>query len=131
YHDELQDFEKMGVVRVLAVPSRVPGQPKIYVQNRILEQHADVWRLIEAGAVIFVCGNASTMAPAVRRAFMDVFCQQTGKSQADADTWLTDLRADHRYLEDIWGGSAAPADSVPSHDTAAMGGSAAVPCEGA
>ena len=110
YQDELQEFEKMGVVRVLAVPSRVPGQPKTYVQDRILEQRADVWRLIEAGAVIFVCGNANTMAPAVRSAFLNVFRKQTGKSQADADAWLTGLRADHRYLEDIWGGSAAPAE---------------------
>jgi cytochrome P450/NADPH-cytochrome P450 reductase len=59
YQDELAEFEKMGVVRLFGVPSRVPGQPKTYVQNRILEQRADLWRLIEAGAVIFVCGNAN------------------------------------------------------------------------
>ena len=124
YHEELQEFEKMGVVRVVAVASRVPGQPKTYVQDRILEQGADVWRLIEAGAVIFVCGNANTMAPAVRRAFLDVFQKQAGKSQADADAWLTGLRADHRYLEDIWGGDSAPANPVGSHDTAAVARSA-------
>jgi cytochrome P450/NADPH-cytochrome P450 reductase len=131
YQDELQEAEKIGVVRVLAVPSRVPGQPKTYVQDRILEQHAHVWRLIEAGALIFVCGNANTMAPAVRRAFMDVFRKQAGKSQADADAWLAGLRADNRYLEDIWGGDAASADPVTSHDTAAVARSAsAVPGEG-
>jgi hypothetical protein len=26
-----------------------------------------------------------------------------GKAQADADAWLAGLRADDRYLEDIWG----------------------------
>jgi hypothetical protein len=104
YQDELREFEKTGAVRVIAVPSRVPGKPKTYVQDGILERGADVWRLIEAGAVIFVCGNANTMAPAVRRAFTEVFRRQTGKSQADADAWLAALRAEHRYLEDIWGG---------------------------
>ena len=79
YQDELAELKKRGVVRLFGVPSRVPGQPKTYVQNRILEQRADLWRLIEAGAVIFVCGNANTMAPAVRRAFMDVFREQSGK----------------------------------------------------
>ena len=113
YEDELAEFEAMGVVRVFGVPSRVPGQPKTYVQNRILEQRADLWRLIEAGAVIFVCGNASTMAPAVRRAFMDVFQEQSGKAQADADAWLAGLRAEDRYLEDIWGGSTTSANPVP------------------
>jgi cytochrome P450 / NADPH-cytochrome P450 reductase len=114
YEDELQEFQKMGVVRVLGVPSRVPGQPKTYVQDRILEQRADLWRLIEDGAVIFVCGNANTMAPAVRRAFMDVFREQSGKAQDDADAWLAGLRADNRYLEDIWGGSTTSASPPPS-----------------
>lgn len=113
YQDELQDFEKMGVVRVVGVPSRVPGQQKTYVQDRIYEQRADLWRLIDAGAVIFVCGNASTMAPAVRRAFMDLFQKQTGKPQADAEAWLAGLRADDRYLEDIWGGSTTSTEPVP------------------
>jgi cytochrome P450 / NADPH-cytochrome P450 reductase len=113
YQDELAELEKMGVVRLFGVPSRVPGQPKTCVQNRILEQRADLWRLIEAGAVIFVCGNANTMAPAVRRAFMDVFREQSGQAQADADAWLAGLRADDRYLEDIWGGSTASANPVP------------------
>jgi cytochrome P450/NADPH-cytochrome P450 reductase len=120
YEDELRDFQQAGVVRVLAVPSQVPGQPKTYVQDRILEQRADVWRLMEAGAVIFVCGNANTMAPAVRRAFMDVFRKQTGKSQAAAEAWLAGLRTGQRYLEDIWGGSAVPAGSVP-RQAAAVG----------
>jgi cytochrome P450/NADPH-cytochrome P450 reductase len=120
YEQELRDFEAMGAVRLIGAASRVPGQPKKYVQHCILEQRADVWRLIEAGAVIFVCGNAGTMAPDVRRAFTDVFREQTGRSQADADAWLTGLRAEHRYLEDIWGGSAAPADGMPSEAVAAQ-----------
>jgi cytochrome P450 / NADPH-cytochrome P450 reductase len=62
--------------------------------------------------VIFVCGNASTMAPAVRRAFMDVFREHSGKAEADADAWLAGLRADDRYLEDVWGGSTT--SPVPS-----------------
>ena len=110
YEKELRDFEATGVVRLIGAASRIPGQPKKYVQHYVREQRTDVWRLIQAGAVIFVCGDASTMAPDVRRAFISVFQDQTGKSQADADAWLADLRAGHRYLEDIWGGSAAPAD---------------------
>jgi cytochrome P450/NADPH-cytochrome P450 reductase len=127
YQDELEEFERMGVVRLFAVPSRVPGQPKTYVQDRIVRQHTDVWRLIEEGAVIFVCGNANTMAPAVRRAFMDVFMQQTGKPQADADAWLAALRAEHRYLEDIWGGSSAPLDADADADTGAGAARARTP----
>ena len=92
------------------MPSRVPGQPKTYVQDRIAEQGADVWRLLAAGGVIFVCGNAATMAPAVRRAFMDVFRERSGAAAdgAAAQAWLAGLREDQRYLEDIWAGPPSP-----------------------
>jgi len=72
-----------------------------------------------AGAVIFVCGNAATMAPAVRRAFMDVFRKQTGTPAAEAEAWLAGLRVKQRYLEDIWGGPAVPAGPVPRQAAAA------------
>jgi cytochrome P450/NADPH-cytochrome P450 reductase len=36
---------------------------------------------------------------------MDVFREHSGKAEAEADAWLAGLRADDRYLEDVWGGS--------------------------
>ena len=119
YQDELRGYEEAGVVQVRAAPSRSPGRPKSYVQDRIREGSADIWRLMAAGAVIFVCGNAATMAPAVRRAFMDVFRKQTGTPAAEAEAWLARLRVKQRYLEDIWGGPAVPAGPVPRQAAAA------------
>src|SRR5439155_23978810 len=102
----MRAFEAAGVTRLQTACSRVPGQPKVYVQQLIQEQSADVWRLLQQEAVIFVCGDASRMAPDVRRAFADVFRERTGASDADAQAWLGGLVASNRYLEDIWGGSA-------------------------
>ena len=34
-------------MRASGVPSRAAGQPKTYVQDRILQQRAGVWQLIE------------------------------------------------------------------------------------
>jgi cytochrome P450/NADPH-cytochrome P450 reductase len=106
YEDEMRAWEAAGVVRLQTAFSRVPDQPKCYVQQVIMEQKDDVWRLLQQEAVIFVCGDASRMAPDVRRAFADVFRAQTGASDADAQAWLTGLVANHRYLEDIWAGAA-------------------------
>ena len=52
--------------------------------------------------MIFVCGEASRMAPAVRQAFAEVFRERTGASASDTQAWLTGLTLNHRYLEDIW-----------------------------
>jgi cytochrome P450/NADPH-cytochrome P450 reductase len=104
YEDELRAFEKAGIVRLCTAFSRFPGQPKTYVQQVIDHERDDVWRLLQQEAVIFVCGDASRMAPDVRRAFVDVFRDKTDASTADAEAWLAGLRAGDRYLEDIWGG---------------------------
>ena len=102
YEDELRACEAAGVTRLQTAFSRLPGQPKCYVQQVITEQSADVWRLLQQEAVVFVCGDAARMAPDVRRAFAEVFCEHTGASEADAQAWLTGLVAANRYLEDIW-----------------------------
>ena len=61
-----------------------------------------MWRLLPHEGIIFVCGDASRMAPDVRKAFVGVFQKQTGASESDGQAWLTGLVANQRYLEDIW-----------------------------
>jgi cytochrome P450/NADPH-cytochrome P450 reductase len=102
YEDELRGFEAEGVTRLWTAFSREPGQPKRYVQHAIEEQATDVWRLLQDEATIFVCGDASRMAPDVRTAFAGIFKAKTGASDGDAQAWLGGLVSAGRYLEDIW-----------------------------
>ncbi|QUH02694.1 cytochrome P450 [Saccharopolyspora erythraea] len=104
YSDELRDFQQRGVVEVHPAFSRVPGKPRCYVQDQLRSCGDEVMALLDAEAVVYVCGNASTMAPAVRAAFTDLFRARTGTGQADAEAWLAGLKSSGRYLEDIWGG---------------------------
>jgi hypothetical protein len=57
---------------------------------------------MQKDAVVFVCGNASTMAPGVRAALVTVFRAKTGTGASDGEAWLAGLRTNNRYLEDIW-----------------------------
>jgi cytochrome P450 / NADPH-cytochrome P450 reductase len=104
YADELQEYELLGVARVVTAFSRVPGQPRQYVQDAIQEHGGEVWSLLEQGAHVFVCGNARTIAPAVRAALTAIHHQQAGGPMRDSEAWLANLRAENRYVEDIWGG---------------------------
>ena len=45
-------------------------------------------------------------APGVRTALASVFRAKTGAGEADGAAWLAGLRANDRYLEDIWGETA-------------------------
>ena len=103
YEDELRRYEADGVVKVDAVFSREGNPERRYVQDAIIQRADDVWDLIEQRANIYVCGNANTMAPGVRTALIQVFRMKSGVS-TDGNTWLAGLRADGRFLEDIWGG---------------------------
>jgi cytochrome P450 / NADPH-cytochrome P450 reductase len=50
-----------------------------------------------------VCGTANTMAPGIRIALIQVLRMHSGAA-IDGNNWLAGLRADGRFLEDIWGG---------------------------
>lgn len=102
YEEELSDFAARGITTVVPAVSRTEGQPKRYVQQAIREHEKDMWNLLQQGAVIYVCGDASRMAPEVRAAFAAIYEQKTGLSAIEADAWLSGLTAANRYLVDIW-----------------------------
>jgi benzoyl-CoA 2,3-dioxygenase component A len=73
--------------------SRVPGEPKRHVQDRIRERGADVVRLIgDANCHIYICGLKG-MEAGVDAAFRDA-CRAHG---TDWDRQLPELRAQGRY----------------------------------
>ena len=105
YEDELRRFEEEGVTRLSTSFSRVEGQPRCYVQNEIYVRRERVWEMLEAGAVIYVCGDASRMAPDVWRTFAAIYSEKTGASSAEAESWLNTMTAQNRYLVDVWSSS--------------------------
>lgn len=102
YQDELNRFVEAGVTEVSCAFSRVEGQKKHYVQDDVYTRRDDIWQLLEAGAVIYVCGDASRMAPDVRQTFAAIYQEKTGANAAAAEVWLNDLTAQNRYLVDVW-----------------------------
>jgi cytochrome P450 / NADPH-cytochrome P450 reductase len=103
YRDELSRYQADGVVKVDAVFSREGNSQRRYVQDAIVQRADEVWDLIaNKNANIYVCGNANTMAPGVRTALIQVFRMNTDAA-TDGNNWLAGLRADGRFLEDIWG----------------------------
>jgi cytochrome P450/NADPH-cytochrome P450 reductase len=103
YQDELEAYARTGVLAGLhAAFSRLPGQPRTYVQHRLLEQAAEVHRIIAGGGYVYVCGDARRMAVDVAAAFVDLFQRQAGMDAGQAEQHLLALRAEGRYLQDVW-----------------------------
>jgi cytochrome P450/NADPH-cytochrome P450 reductase len=102
YAHELRQYDAEGIAKLIPAFSRVEGQPKTYVQNNIKAHADEAWRLIEQGAVVYICGDASRMAPDVRATLAAIYREKTGGSADAAEAWLRNLAAQGRYLTDVW-----------------------------
>lgn len=105
YEAELKGYDTAGVTRMVTAFSRVAGQPKRYVQDELYARRDAVWQMIEAGAVIYVCGDAGRMAPDVRRTIAAIHAEKTGTNETAAEQWLQQMTAQNRYLVDVWASS--------------------------
>ena len=102
YKDEFEKWQQENISVIYPAFSRPGTGIKKYVQNIIREKSAEVRELLEKGAVIYLCGSAATMAPAVRQTFLEMHTEQTGCTSSESEEWLNQLTQDHRYRSDIW-----------------------------
>ncbi|WP_026026691.1 assimilatory sulfite reductase (NADPH) flavoprotein subunit [Vibrio genomosp. F10] len=102
YQVEWQKYLKSGLLSQLDVAFSRDQHEKVYVQHRVLEQAEQVWQWIQAGAYIYVCGDATRMAKDVHEAFIQVAEQQGKMSRDDAEAFINNLRKDKRYQRDVY-----------------------------
>jgi sulfite reductase (NADPH) flavoprotein alpha-component len=75
---------------------------KIYVQTRMLEQAAELWRWLEDGAHLYVCGDAKRMAKDVDAALHEIIQNAGGKTADEAKAYVAKLKSDKRYQRDVY-----------------------------
>jgi sulfite reductase (NADPH) flavoprotein alpha-component len=102
YQLEWQRHLKQGNLQRLDVAFSRDQRSKVYVQDRIRDNGAEVARWIERGAVIYVCGDAKHMAGDVEDALRDVLVEYTGVDAGAAEQQLKELRAAGRYQRDVY-----------------------------
>ncbi|MFI6299733.1 bifunctional cytochrome P450/NADPH--P450 reductase [Nonomuraea sp. NPDC050790] len=101
---ELEQAEAAEVVSLRPAFSEVAGDGPRYVQDRLLREADEVWRVLEDGGRVYVCGDGNRMAPGVRAALTRIHGARTGADPAASEAWLEELRAAERYNEDVWEG---------------------------
>ncbi len=100
YREEIERWLESGVLDRADFAWSRDQDHKVYVQDRLLDRASDVWSWIERGAVVYVCGDAMGMAPAVADAFAQI--AQTQGGQADGSAWLNALIDEGRYKTDVY-----------------------------
>ena len=104
YADELKGFADQGITELHVAFSRA-DTPKQYVQDLVTAQKDRVWSLIEAGAIIYVCGDGGKMEPDVKRALISIYRERTGADETSAAGWIDTMGTQNRYVLDVWAGS--------------------------
>jgi len=102
YQLEWQRHLKQGNLTRLDVAFSRDQDKKIYVQDRIRENSEEMYRWIERGAAIYVCGDAKQMANDVNDALIDVLVTEGGLDSDAATQRLKALRSEGRYQRDVY-----------------------------
>lgn len=102
YREELQAMHKSGHLTRLDTAFSRDQERKIYVQDRMREQSAELFRWLEQGAQVFVCGDASRMARDVDTALHDIVVQHGGTTSERAAEYVSELNEAGRYHRDVY-----------------------------
>ncbi len=102
YQVEWQRYVKDGLLTHIDLAWSRDQKHKVYVQDKIRAKGAEVWRWIQEGAHIYVCGDANRMAKDVEQALLEVVAEYGGMDIEAADEFLSELRIERRYQRDVY-----------------------------
>ncbi|MEM9740935.1 MAG: assimilatory sulfite reductase (NADPH) flavoprotein subunit [Pseudomonadota bacterium] len=102
YQVELQGYLKSGLLNRLDVAFSRDQAEKVYVQHRILEQGAELYKWLQEGAHVYVCGDAGHMAKDVHAALLEVVKTHGAVTDDAAEAYVQKLRDEKRYQRDVY-----------------------------
>ncbi|KAK7156953.1 hypothetical protein R3I94_006873 [Phoxinus phoxinus] len=103
YQEELEEFEKTGVLTALNVAFSRDQAQKVYVQHLLKNNKETLWKLIHTDtAHIYICGDARNMARDVQNAFYEIAEELGAMSRAQAVDYIKKLMTKGRYSQDVW-----------------------------
>ena len=102
YEEEWMDWTAKGAVTRLDTAFSRDQIQKIYVQDRMRENAAELWAWIKNGGYFFVCGDAKRMAKDVDVALHDIVAQEGGLDPTAAAEYVKQMKKDKRYQRDVY-----------------------------
>jgi sulfite reductase (NADPH) flavoprotein alpha-component len=102
YREEIEGYQRDGGLHRLDLAWSRDQAAKVYVQDRMRENAAELYRWLEEGAGFYVCGDASRMAKDVDAALHEVLVVAGGKTADEAASYVKRLKSEKRYLRDVY-----------------------------
>lgn len=102
YREELEVMQNKGLLTRLDLAFSRDQKEKVYVQDRMRENGAELFTWLEQGGYFFVCGDAYHMAKDVDKALHDVIAEHGKLSEQQAVDYVNQLKKDKRYVRDVY-----------------------------
>ena len=101
YQEEFEKYIAGGKLQMTCAWSQDQAE-KIYVQHKLTEHGAEVYKWLEEGADFFVCGDKTRMAADVDKALHALIATHGGKTEEQAAAYVEDLKKAKRYKRDVY-----------------------------
>jgi sulfite reductase (NADPH) flavoprotein alpha-component len=102
YRDEFASMTASGTLTKLTTAWSRDGDKKVYVQDRMRDEGAELWGWLKGGAHFYVCGDAKRMAKDVETALAEIVAAHGHMSDAGARDFITELKSAGRYQADVY-----------------------------
>jgi len=102
YEEEWSEYLVRGVLSRLDTAWSRDQAEKIYVQDKMRENAAELWAWLKAGAYFYVCGDAKHMAKDVDAALHEIIAQQGAMTTEQAAEYVKQLKKEKRYQRDVY-----------------------------
>jgi len=102
YQEQIEGWVADGHLTRLDLAFSRDQADKVYVQSRMLEAGAELWKWLEEGAHFYVCGDAKRMAKDVDAALHTIIEKAGGQSADAAKAYVARLKSERRYQRDVY-----------------------------
>ena len=102
YQVEWQKWLKSNHLEKMDVAFSRDQEEKIYVQHKLLENQEEIFRWLEDGAHLYLCGDMKSMAKDVNKTILEIIKTQGGVSIEKAGEYVKKLKREKRFQQDVY-----------------------------
>ena len=102
YQTEWQNFLKTGALTKMNVAFSRDSSKKEYVQHRLIENSAELFRWLEEGAHFYICGDMNNMAGDVQKALVKIVEKEGALNPDSAQEYINKLQKEKRLQLDVY-----------------------------
>jgi sulfite reductase (NADPH) flavoprotein alpha-component len=102
YQLEWQKYLKNKTLTRMDIAFSRDQASKIYVQNKLAENSKELYKWIEEGAYIYLCGDKNSLARDVKQTLLEIVAKEGGLNHDKATDYFRILRKEGRFQEDVY-----------------------------